>query len=239
MSESGLAELLTSRIEELDQSGHATLAFLASGIEGLKVRVTVKAATDEEADAILSAEVALLHELLGDVVFSDDDRSMEAVVLDLLRSMGLTLATAESVTGGLIASRLTAVAGASDVFRGAVVSYASEVKREVLGVAEGPVVSDEAAEQMALGACRVLGADVAVSVTGVAGPERQEGQPVGTVFLGVAIDGEASSLYVRLPGDRERIRQFACISVLDLLRRRLLGVPPAGILGTGTGTDRR
>lgn len=153
--------------------------------------------------------------------------------------MGLTLATAESVTGGFIpASRLTAVAGASDVFRGAVVSYASEVKREVLGVSEeGPVVSDEAAEQMALGVCRVLGADVAVSVTGVAGPERQEGQPVGTVFLGVAIDGEASSLYVRLPGDRERIRQFACISVLDLLRRRLLGAPPAGILGTGT--DRR
>ena len=237
MSESGLAELLTSRIEELDQSGHATLAFLASGIEGLKVRVTVKAATDEEADAILADEVALLHDLLGDVVFSDDDRSMEVVVLDLLRSMGLTLATAESVTGGLIASRLTAVAGASDVVRGAVVSYASEVKREVLGVADGPVVSDEAAEQMALGACHLLGADVAVSVTGVAGPERQEGQPVGTVFLGVAIDGEASSFYVRLPGDRERIRQFACISVLDLLRRRLLGAPPAGILGAGA--DRR
>ena len=232
-SESGLAERLAPRIDELDQSGHATLAFLASGVEGLKVRVTVKADTAPEADRILAEEVALLHEVVGDVVFSDDDRSMEAVVLDLLRDRGLTLATAESVTGGLIASRLTAVPGASDVFVGAVVSYATAVKRQVLGVGDGPVVSDEAAEEMAIGACRVLGADVAVSVTGVAGPDRQEGQPVGTVFLGVAIGDDVTSRYVRLPGDRERIRQFACISVLDLLRRQLLGCDPVGILGAG------
>ncbi|MGZ4716507.1 MAG: competence/damage-inducible protein A [Acidimicrobiales bacterium] len=221
-SESGLAELLAGRIDELDAMGHATIAFLASGMEGLKVRVTAKASTDDEAERVLADEVALIGEVLGEVVFSTDDQSMEEVVLDLLRDRGLTLATAESVTGGLIASRLTSIPGASEVFRGSVVSYASEVKFDVLGVPVGPVVSDEAAIAMAEGACRVLGADVAVSVTGVAGPDPQEGVPVGTVYLGVCIDGEAESMMIRLPGDRERVRQFSTISVLDWLRRRLL-----------------
>ncbi|MGZ4681379.1 MAG: competence/damage-inducible protein A [Acidimicrobiales bacterium] len=221
-SESGLAELLAGRIDELDAMGHATIAFLASGMEGLKVRVTAKASTDDEAERVLADEVALIGEVLGEVVFSTDDESMEEVVLNLLRDRGLTLATAESVTGGLIASRLTSIPGASEVFRGSVVSYASEVKFDVLGVPVGPVVSDEAAIAMAEGACRVLGADVAVSVTGVAGPDPQEGVPVGTVYLGVCIDGEAESMMIRLPGDRERVRQFSTISVLDWLRRRLL-----------------
>jgi nicotinamide-nucleotide amidase len=221
-SESGLAELLAPRIDELDQSGHCTLAFLASGIEGLKVRVTAKADTGEEADAVLAAEVALLEEVLGDLVFSHDDEPMEVVVLRLLAEQGLSLATAESMTGGLVASRLTSVPGASAVFRGAVVSYASEVKFDLLGVPGGPVVGDDAAMAMAVGATRVLGADVAVAVTGVAGPDPQEGVRPGTVFLGTVVDGEADSLMIRLPGDRERVRQFATISVLDLLRRRLL-----------------
>jgi nicotinamide-nucleotide amidase len=221
-SESGLAEVLAPRIGELDQSGHCTLAFLASGVEGLKVRATAKAATAEEADAILATEVELLEELLGDLVFSTDDEPMEVVVLRLLRQQGLTLATAESVTGGLIAARLTSVPGASEVFRGGIVSYASDVKFDVLGVPQGPVVSDEAAIAMAEGARRVLGADVAVAVTGVAGPDRQEGVPVGTVFFGLSLGGESQSMMIRLPGDRERIRLFATISVLDLLRRRLV-----------------
>jgi nicotinamide-nucleotide amidase len=221
-SESGLSELLAARFDELDQSGHCTIAFLASGMEGLKVRVTAKAATEREAEAVLDAEVALLRGILGDIVFSENDETMEEVVLRLLRERGLTMATAESVTGGLIASRLTDVPGASDVFRGSVVSYASEVKYDVLGVPEGPVVSAEAAEAMAVGACRVLGADVALAVTGVAGPDEQEGMPVGTVFLAIAEGDQAQSVMVRLPGDRARIRQFATISVLDLLRRSLL-----------------
>lgn len=221
-SESGLAELLAPRIDELDQSGLCTLAFLASGIEGLKVRVTAKADTGEEADAVLAAEVARLEEILGDLVFSTDDEPMEVVVLRLLAERGLSLATAESMTGGLVASRLTSVPGASAAFRGGVVSYASEVKFDLLGVPEGPVVGDDAAMAMALGACRVLGADAAVAVTGVAGPDPQEGVRPGTAFLGTAVRGEADSFMIRLPGDRERVRQFATISVLDLLRRRLL-----------------
>lgn len=217
-----MAELLADRIDELDRSGAATIAFLASGIEGLKVRITAKGATDAEVDAVLAAEEHVLRRMLGEIVFGADDETMESVVLDLLRDRRLTLAVAESVTGGLIASRLTDIAGASDVFRGGVVSYASDVKFDVLGVPEGPVVSSSAAEAMAVGVCRVLGADVGLAVTGVAGPDEQEGQPVGTVHLGLAVGGDVSSLQLRLPGDRPRIRQFATITLLDLLRRRLL-----------------
>jgi len=107
------------------------------------------------------------------------------------------------------------------------VSYASDEKFDVLGVPRGPVVSDDAAIAMAEGACRVLGCDVAVSVTGVAGPDTQEGQPVGTVYFGLCLDGEVDSMVIRLPGDRERIRQFSTISVLDWLRRRLVSAAPA------------
>jgi nicotinamide-nucleotide amidase len=151
---------------------------------------------------------------------------MEYAVLDLLRRHGLTLGVAESLTGGLVGARLTEVAGASEVFRGAVVSYASEVKSRLLGVPDGPVVSEAAAKAMALGACRVLGADVGLATTGVAGPTEQEGQPVGTVFLGMAIRGEGFAQRVRLPGDRERVRQFAVISLLNMLRLRLDSAQP-------------
>jgi nicotinamide-nucleotide amidase len=102
------------------------------------------------------------------------------------------------------------------------VSYDSEVKFDVLGVPEGPVVSAEAAEAMATGARRVLGADVGLAVTGVAGPAEQDGQPVGTVFVGLALDDVVDSVQLRLPGDRRRIREFAAISALDRLRHRLL-----------------
>ncbi len=221
-SESGLAEQLAPYHDELEQSGHATLAWLASGIEGLKLRLTAKAATADEADAVLAREVDMVASIVGDSVFSLDDEPMEVVVLRLCEEQGLTLGTAESMTGGLIASRLTAVPGASRVFRGSIVSYASEVKYDLLGVPEGPVVTEEAAAAMAEGACRALGCDVAVSVTGVAGPDPQEGIRPGTVFLGTCVDGEAGALMVRLPGDRDRLRQFSTISVLDLLRRQLL-----------------
>lgn len=222
MSESGLDEVLGPRMAELDASGHATIAFLASGWEGLKVRLTVKASSAEEADRILADEVALLHEILGPVVFSDDDQPMEQVVLDLCRSRGLTLGTAESLTGGLVAARLTEVPGASDVVRGSVVAYASDVKVDVLGVPEGPVVTEAAAAAMAEGACRVLGTDLAVATTGVAGPATQEDQPAGTVCLATCVDGEARAFTVHLPGRRDQVRQFAVITVLAALRQRLL-----------------
>ncbi len=221
-SESGLAELLGPRIEELDLLGNPTLAFLASGIEGIKVRITAKAADDVAAEAILAAEEASLRTLLGDYVFGADEQTMELVVLDLLRARGLSLAVAELVTGGLVGARLTAIPGASEVLRGGVVAYASDVKFKLLGVPEGPVVTPEAAAAMAAGVRRLLEADVGIATTGVAGPTEQEDQPVGTVYLGLALGDQAEATVVRLPGDRNRIRQYGVISLLNLLRLRLL-----------------
>ena len=221
-SESGLAEMLADRIEVLDELGNPTIAFLASGIEGLKVRITAKADDDAAAEAILDAEEAVLLPIIGEFVFGRDDETMESVVLDLLRERGLTLAVAESVTGGLITARLTDAPGTSAVLKGGVVSYFSEVKFDLLEVPEGPVVTPDAAKAMAEGVRRRLNADVGISVTGVAGPEEQEGQPVGTVHLGIALGDELDAVSLRLPGDRRRIREFATITLLDLLRRRLL-----------------
>ena len=223
-SESGLNERLDAVIAELDRVGNPTLAFLASGWEGLKVRLTAKGATLDEATRLLDAWDARVCEQVGDVVFGRDLETMESVVLDLCRSRGLTLGLAESVTGGLVAGRLTSVPGASEVFRGSVVSYASEVKFDVLGVPAGPVVSESAAIAMAKGARRVLGSDVALSLTGVAGPSEQDGQPVGTLWVGVALPGQVTTATaLRMPGQRDQMRQMSVISALDLLRRRLLG----------------
>ncbi len=221
-SESGLAEILEPLIERLDETGNPTLAFLASGIEGLKVRLTAKAASEAEAAAVLAAEEREVRAILGPLVFGIDGETMESAVLDLLRQGARSLALAESVTGGLVAARLTSVPGASDVFKGSVVSYATDVKQDILGVPDGPVVSAEAAVAMAEGACRVMDADVGLALTGVAGPTEQDGQPVGTLFVGLCIDGDCESVQLRLPGDRDQMRQFSVISSLNMLRLRLL-----------------
>lgn len=226
LAESTLAEVVAPRLEALDgRGGNPTIAFLASGIEGIKVRVTAKAPDRAAAVALLDAEERELRAILGDLVFGIDDQSMEHAVGTRLLAAGLTLAVAESLTGGLVASRLVNVPGSGDWFKGGVVAYDSEVKFSVLGVPRGPVVSAVAAVAMAEGVRRLTGADVGLATTGVAGPDTQEGQPVGTVFLGMALpDQEAGATEVHLPGDRDRVRQFATISLLDQVRRRL---PPA------------
>ena len=236
MTESRLADVLAAHIGALDQTTGsergeaATIAFLASGIEGIKVRVTVRAPDDAVARARLDAEEAtvrrVLGEAAGDVVFGVDDEAIEHAVATVVTARRVTLGLAESLTGGLASSRLVNVPGASAWFRGAVVSYATGVKHSVLGVPEGPVVSAAAAEAMAAGACRVLGADVGLSITGVAGPDPQDERPPGTVFVGLALPGGATeSVELSVPGDRARVRQYATISALDLLRRRLAALP--------------
>jgi nicotinamide-nucleotide amidase len=225
-SESGLAESLQDRIDVLDAAGDVTLAFLASGIEGIKVRVTARARTSEDVTALLDKEEGevrrAIDERLGAIVFGVDDESMEVAVATLLIARGLTFGVAESLTGGLIASRLVNVAGASSWFRGGVVAYDSQVKFDLLGVPTGPVVTESAAAAMAEGAARVTGADVGLGITGVAGPDDQEGVAPGTVFVGLHLPGEpAQTRELRVPGDRVRVRQYGAISALDLLRRAL------------------
>ena len=238
MSESGLADALAGHIGELDvPASNATIAFLASGIEGIKVRVTVRADDPDAAAGFLDAEETIIRRILsevaGDVVFGVDDEAIEHAVARALAVEGLTLGLAESLTGGLASSRLVNVPGASQWFRGSVVSYASEVKFDVLGVPKGPVVSEEAAIAMAEGARRVLGADVGLSITGVAGPDPQDDQPPGTVFVGVARPDRKTEVVVfTVPGDRDRVRQYATIAALDLLRRTVGsdGSPPSARL---------
>jgi nicotinamide-nucleotide amidase len=235
LAESTLAETLAGRLAESDRTAAEgrpapTIAFLASGIEGIKVRVTAKAETMAEAEAMVGEEEAVIRDLLGPAVFGVDDTNMEAAVGSLLLARGLTLGVAESLTGGLVGSRLTAVAGASEWFRGSLVVYASEVKRKLLGVGDGPVVSERAAIEMAVGVAATLGADIGLALTGVAGPAEQDGEPVGTVWIGLSgLPGEGADGEARLlrmgglgGGDRDQIRQIATISALDMLRRRLL-----------------
>ena len=124
-SESGLAEKLADRIDQLDSIGNPTLAFLASGIEGIKVRVTAKSEDEETAAQILASEEQFLRNLLGDIVFGIDEETMETVVLDSLRRQGMTLAVAESLTGGVMSSRLSDIDHNMEVFKGAVISAGS------------------------------------------------------------------------------------------------------------------
>jgi competence/damage-inducible protein CinA-like protein len=211
-------------------------ALAAAGGEGDGVDVTICARefeihvdlfvdpSSEEQGARVAASI---RETLAPYLFSEDERSISEIVLDLCRVRGLTLATAESCTGGMVATRLTGVPGASDVFRGSVVAYANGVKEEGLGVsaeliAEHGAVSAEVAAAMAAGARERLDADVAVAVTGVAGPGGGTPEkPVGLVFAhAIGPDGE-KSVRTELPGDREMIRGRATAASLHLVRRLL------------------
>jgi nicotinamide-nucleotide amidase len=213
-------------------------ALAAAGGEGDGVNVTICARDFEihvdlfvepgaDAQARATSIVDSLRGRLGGYLFGEDERTVAEIVLDLCRARGLTLATAESCTGGLVAARLTSVPGSSDVFRGSVVAYANDVKEESLGVPSDVLetygaVSAESAEAMARGARERLGVDVAVAVTGIAGPDGgSEEKPVGLVLAhALGPDGERS-VRTELPGDREMIRGRATAASLHLVRRLL------------------
>ena len=227
VGESRLAERLTPLWESAG-AGQVTLAYLASAGE-VRVRLTAVGATREEALAEIAPLEAKVREELGEVVYGVDDETLEEAVGRLLRERDRTVATAESLTGGLLGGRVTAVAGSSDYYLGGVVAYATEAKAALLGVdegvlaAEGPV-SEPVAAAMAEGARRAFGADLGLATTGVAGPTEQDGRPVGTVCLGVADAAGTTTITVRAPGDRAQVRAWAVTVALDLLRRRLEGV---------------
>jgi nicotinamide-nucleotide amidase len=211
MSESGLAETLQPRLDELDSTGSATIAFQASGIEGLKVRITAKAADTAAAEEALAREEALVRDLLGDIVFATDDDTMESVVLAELARRGRTLAIAESLTGGLMATRMTDTDPAMEVFRGALVA-------PVLRATDGASGDSQRAIAAAKLACDELGADVGIAA---ALPLIAADHAPGTVFLAVDIAGSIHATTAALPGDRNRLRSYAVISLLEFLRKTL------------------
>ena len=223
-SESAIAELLG---DLYGNSSNPTIAFLASSGE-IKVRITAKAANHNEAMELIRPVETTVRDRLGTLVFGVDGDTIETVVLDTLEKRGWTFGTAESATGGLVAGRITSVPGSSRTFRGSIVAYATDVKETVLGVptdviAANGVVSESVAVAMAEGARSVLGVDVALGLTGSAGPDPQQ-QPVGTIVIAVVTPDGTRVRTLRMPGDRERVRTFAATASLQLIRLSLQGV---------------
>jgi nicotinamide-nucleotide amidase len=226
IGESALAE----RVEDLfSGSTNPSIAFLASSGE-VKVRVTVKATTIEEAERLIEPFAEEVRRRIGDDVFTSEDESLEEAVVRLLGAAGATVACAESITGGGVGARITSVPGASEVFVGSAVVYRNDAKRAILGVSEetlegpGPV-SEPCAREMAAGARRVFGADLGLSLTGAAGPESHGGAPPGVIWI--ALDGlsVAHARGFQVPGERDRVRRWAEQAALDLLRRHLESRP--------------
>ena len=192
----------------------------------MDVRVTAKAATADEARRAVDEMDARAREILGTHVFGVDAETPQSVALKMLIERGLTLGTMESCTGGLLASLITDVPGSSNAFRGGLVSYATELK-EQWGVpadivAAHGVISVETARAMAIAARAQLGTDIGIGITGVAGPDPQEDQPVGTVHIAVASAERSSDTSQRFRGVRAEIKWRAANTALNLLRLHLL-----------------
>ena len=227
MGESSVEALLRERMNAM---ANPTLAPYAKEGE-MELRITAKAPTEAEARDLIVPVEEELRDLLGDVIYGADVKSLEEGAFALMEAQGLTFGTAESCTGGLVAKRMTDLPGASAVLKGGVVSYTDEVKHNVLGVPQALLdqygaVSPQVAEAMARGARRVLGCDLAVSTTGVAGPDPDDrGNPVGTVYVGLSWQGGSLVRRLALGGDRPRIRLLAASSALDIIRRHLCDLP--------------
>lgn len=229
-SESKAEEILN----DLMQGANPTLAPYAKTGEVL-LRVTGKADTAEKALALCRPLADKVRERLGDCVYGEDCENLEEVVVKVLREKKMTVAFSESCTGGYIAKRLTDIPGSSDVFGCGIVSYAPEIKEQLLGVKKETiekftVVSKEVAAEMANGVKSLSGADIGTGVTGVAGPGSSDGQPVGLVYVSVAYGGKTyvKRLMIGHGGkanERKYIREIAASNVLDMVRRAALGLP--------------
>jgi len=200
---------------------------ILAGMGDIQVHLRARAETAEEADALLEAVAPEIEALIGDRIYSRNGDLLEAVVGGLLRDRHATLSVAESVTGGMLAQRITSVAGSSDYFIGGFLTYSNRMKTELLGVPAELIerhtaVSEEVACAMAQGARARTGSDYALATTGEAGPESSTGAPVGTVFLGIATPLSVEARRITAPGERQRVRSLSTQLALDLLRRRLI-----------------
>ena len=230
IGESDMDQLLHEKMQFHDMT-NPSLAPYAKPCE-CHLRATAKAASAEEAEAMLAPVVEQVVQVLGNVVYGVDVPNLESVCFRLLKEKAWTFATAESCTGGRVAARITALPGSSGVYRGGVVSYWSEVKSDVLGVPQELLdtygaVSEEVARAMAQGARRLTGADLAVSVTGVAGPDSDDrGNPVGLVYIGLDTPTGTYCRQMRpARRTRERIQEMASNHAYDVVRRYLTDLP--------------
>ena len=206
------------------------LAFLP-GWEGVDLRLTSRGRDAVAASRALDAGSSALAAVAGSHVYGEDEADLAAVVLALLRARGMSLAVAESCTGGLLGARITAIPGSSSVMRGGIVAYSNEVKRSQLAVREETLaahgaVSEQTAREMACGGRERLGADVCASITGIAGPDGgTPDKPVGTVCFAVNVRGVLRSATHLLIGDREEIRRRSTQAALNLVRKALHSLP--------------
>ena len=210
----------------VDRQTNPTIAYRA-GAGVVRVRLSAKAASESEALALIGPVEDEIRERLGVDALEGHFSSVAEGLGDVLRRKELSVAAAESLTGGLIGTELTKVGGSGDFFKGSLVCYATEAKAKVAGVPdsilEGPgAVSEEAAAALAEAAAEKFDADLGVAATGVAGPTEQEGKPVGTVYVAAHLDGRSESRFIQGYGDRDNIRRLAANAALDLGRRLVL-----------------
>lgn len=234
LSESGIAATLADLVEELEAAGNPSIAFLASRGE-TRVKVMARGATRDAALSLAAPVVSRVVTLLGAGVVGLDEEGTEFAIGRRLVSAGLTVAVAESVTGGGLGARLVSVPGASEWFRGGLITYATQTKVSLAGLDSGALaldgaVSGSTAEALALAAVDRLGADVGVSVVGVAGPAEQDGQPVGTIWIGtVGPDGFPRARQVLVPGrSRVQIQEYAASAALSALYRYVVRLTEGG-----------
>ena len=226
----GESSIESQLVDMMSSLKNPTLAPYASEGE-VMLRITAKAKTVEEAEKMTLPVVSRIREILGDFIYGMDVESLEQVVSQLLRERKMTLSTAESCTGGLIAKRMTDSPGASEVFLGGAVTYSTESKISLLGLVpeiikeHGPASAFVAGE-MAKGAKRVFKSSIALAATGLAGPGGDGINPVGTVFIALAApDGELFVREIRAGLGRSRTRLLAANLALDMTRRCILGLP--------------
>ena len=221
LPESTLAEELDDLVKQAE-FGEVKLGFLARGMNGIYIKLSVSSSSIEMAkDMIVPIEEKVKNKV-GEYVYAFDEETMESQVIDLLRESNSTLGVCESLTGGMVMSRLIDIPGASDVISGGMVTYKEEIKRDVLGVHAQDVYSHDCAQQMAENLRKKLNTTYVLSTTGVAGPNAENDHNAGEVYIGISSEKDLFSEEFLLGGDRQRVREYCTITALNTLRKHLL-----------------
>lgn len=224
IAESALAKMIAEWEDNLPEDMH--LAYLPNALTGVRLRLSIYGGTKEEQERKLQASINDLKSILGDIIYSEKDDTLESAIGEMLKNAGMTLSTAESCTGGMISSLITSVPGSSEYFLGSVTSYANSAKQNILGVpaeiiAEHGAVSSECVAAMAEGARRITSSDYSVATSGIAGPGGGSTEkPVGTVWIGVSSEKGTETFRLKFNSDRKRnIERFASSAMHILLNK--------------------